>query len=128
MKIIVAGSRTLNSTFDEWVIYNKLDMSFVDWILLPDLEIVVGGAEGPDRIGKAWAKDAAIPHKVFLPNWQVAGKKAGILRNVEMGSYADALIAFWDGKSRGTRHMINFMLDSGKPVHVEIIEHQAAIS
>lgn len=56
-------------------------------------------------MGERWAKERGIPVRQFLPNWE-DGRSAGIIRNLEMANYADALIAIWDGKSRGTRHMV----------------------
>jgi hypothetical protein len=69
-------------------------------------EVVSGGARGIDQLGERWARDSGVPIKTFEPNWDKFGRSAGMIRNVEMARYADALIAIWDGKSRGTRHMI----------------------
>ena len=55
---------------------------------------------------------------LFEADWGTHGKKAGILRNIEMGDYADALIAFHDSESKGTKHMIEYMKSLGKPVRV----------
>lgn len=44
---------------------------------------------------------------IFKADWDKHGKAAGFKRNTEMAKYADALIAFWDGKSKGTKHMID---------------------
>lgn len=75
-------------------------------------------AEGPDLIGKAWAEKLGFPVKEFYPNWKTHGSYAGHLRNEDMGNYADALVAFWDGRSTGTRHMIEYMKKLGKPHRV----------
>lgn len=121
MKIIVAGSRGIS----KWPVYNFLDETSIPW-LLKATEIVSGLAEGPDTWGKIWAEDCEMPVKEFPAEWEKYGKQAGIFRNIAMGNYADGLIAFWDGRSRGTRHMIEVMLNSGKPVHVEIIKTETA--
>lgn len=79
-----------------------------------------GCARGVDRDGEYYAKCNNIPVKHFIPQWDVYGKAAGMVRNHEMALYADALIAVWDGKSRGTQHMILDMQKTGKPVHIYI--------
>lgn len=102
MKIIIAGSRTIND-------YQKLERviwrlrNFENWEIT---EIISGGARGVDQMGERWARENNVPVKKFIPNWDKHGKSAGILRNIEMAKYSDALIALWDGESRGTLHMI----------------------
>ena len=71
--------------------------------------VISGGARGADAAGEMWAYVNNIPVEVFPADWDTHGKKAGILRNAEMAKHADALIALWDGKSRGTRDMIERM-------------------
>lgn len=84
-------------------------------------EIVSGGARGPDKHGELIAKVNNIPLRVFPADWDTHGKAAGHIRNSEMGVYADALIAVWDGKSKGTAHMVRYMEALGKPVHVYMV-------
>ena len=90
-------------------------------------------------MGEKYAAEEKIPVKVFIPLWKeieapgaivktnAYGKynaKAGIDRNEQMGDYAEALIAVWDGYSRGTKHMIGYMKGLGKEVFVyDISEH-----
>lgn len=69
-------------------------------------EVVSGGAKGVDSLGEVWAHSMGVPVKVFPADWDKHGKKAGFVRNAEMAEYADALIAVWDGQSRGTYDMI----------------------
>jgi hypothetical protein len=117
MKVIIAGSRNF---------YNLDDMLGYMSTLPPDFpnedgeitEVVSGGARGADLLGEAFAKMQNIPVKRFVPDWDGLGKRAGMARNAEMGMYADALIAFWDGESKGTQHMINYMQSLEKPVYV----------
>lgn len=99
MKVIIAGSRTFNN-------YELLCESLKD---INISEIVCGGARGADSLGEKYAKEHNIPIKYFYPQWDLLGKKAGMIRNQEMGSYADFLVAFWDGESKGTKHMIEYM-------------------
>lgn len=102
MKTIIAGSRT----FTDYRFVAK----HLDRICRSGFHIskVVSGKEpnGVDRLGEAWAKKNKIPIKPFPADWNKFGLAAGPIRNAEMAWYADALIAFWDGKSPGTRGMI----------------------
>lgn len=100
MKIIIAGGRDFND-------YPSLK-DYVDKIIVnvDDPEVVSGTASGADSLGERYALEKGIPVKRFPADWERYGKSAGYKRNLQMGEYADALIAFWDGKSRGTKHMI----------------------
>ena len=100
MKIIIAGSRD----FDD---YKKL-RKYCDFYLQSqtDIEIVSGTAKGADQLGEKYAKEKGYPVKQFPADWS-KGKSAGYVRNEEMAKYADALIAFWNGLSKGTGHMID---------------------
>lgn len=102
MKVIIAGGR-------EFKDYKKLK-KYMDFILMnidkDKLEIVSGGARGADLLGEKYAEEKGYPVKQFIPDWGI-GKQAGYLRNWDMAKYADALVAFHDGESKGTQHMIN---------------------
>ena len=85
-------------------------------------EVVSGGARGIDQLGEAWAFTGNVPLRQFRPDWKGLGLRAGYERNKQMGDYADALIAVWDGQSRGTKQMIEYMKSLGKPVVVRLLE------
>lgn len=108
MKVIIAGSRTFN---DYPLLRCTLDEFYLS---TPITEIVCGGAAGADILGKRWAEENNIPVKMFDAQWHTYGKSAGMIRNIEMGGYADFLIAFWDGISPGTKHMIDYMKTHNK--------------
>ena len=116
IRIIVAGGRD----FDD---YGKAQPS-LSFIVAPfveagiPVEIVSGGARGADALGEAFAKAWSIPCKVFPADWDKHGRSAGYIRNGEMAGYAHILVAFWDGKSKGTSHMIQTALRAGLEVHV----------
>lgn len=101
MKVIIAGSRG----FDDY----KILCDYCDKVLAnqTEVEIISGGALGADKLGEKYAKQRGYSLIQFLADWGSYGKSAGYRRNVQMAEYADALIAFWDGKSKGTKHMIN---------------------
>lgn len=84
--------------------------------------VVCGCASGVDKLGDDWAKMNDLPVDYCPADWNVHGRKAGYLRNVEMADHADALVAVWDGKSKGTKHMIDIATSKGLKVYVEKIK------
>lgn len=102
MKLIVAGSRTILS---ERRVHELIGQcASVNNIT----EIVSGGCRGPDQFAESWARQHGVPVKRF-PYESQHGKAGGPLRNLKMAKYADALLAIWDGYSRGTQDMIRKM-------------------
>ena len=78
-----------------------------------NIEIVSGAYyKGADKLAEQYAKEKGFLIKQFPANWNKFGKAAGPKRNQQMANYTDALIAFWDGKSRGTKHMIEMAKQS----------------
>ena len=112
-KVIVAGSRTFN---DYLLLEEKLDKILSN--KLPDVEIVSGTADGADRQGELYANKNKLPIKRFPADWNTHGKKAGYLRNLEMAKYADACIVFWNGTSKGTKHMIDIANKYNLPLRI----------
>lgn len=112
MKLIIAGTRTgTREALDAAV------RAYDPEVGNPQ-EIVSGCAAGIDSLGREWAAEWWIPVVFFYPEWELYGKAAGPIRNQQMAEYADALLAVWDGKSRGTKDMIDKMTKMGKPVYV----------
>jgi hypothetical protein len=100
MKVIIAGSRNFND-------YNLLKTSCDNLLTqFTNIEIVSGTARGADKLGERYAREKGYDIKEFPANWNL-GKSAGYIRNDEMAQYSDMLIAFWDGTSKGTKHMID---------------------
>lgn len=110
MKTIIAGSRTIT---DYSAVLEAIERSG-----FAITEVVSGGARGVDNLGARWAVKNRIHVKVFLPDWDHLGKKAGMVRNHQMAHYAEALIAIWNGYSPGTGNMIETMQKLGKAVHI----------
>lgn len=111
MKVIIAGCRDWTASYrriDECVEKSGFNVT----------EEVCGGADGIDTSGAKWAKQSGILVKIFSADWTKYGRAAGPIRNAQMAEYADALIAFWDGKSRGTLNMIKEMRKLKKPYRV----------
>jgi hypothetical protein len=69
-------------------------------------KIVSGGAYGADSLGKRYAEDNNIPIKIYYPNWNKYGKAAGMIRNKDIVNNSTHILAFWDGKSKGTKNSI----------------------
>lgn len=123
MKYIIAGSRSLSNLPFE--IFEKEILNLIEEQSLQISEVVSGTAIGPDVMGEKFAEKNKIPITRFTPDWKKFGKKAGILRNIEMSKYADVLICVWDGKSKGSRHMIDVMEKEKKPVYIIEIKNDA---
>jgi hypothetical protein len=112
MKLAVVGSRGFN---DYELLKHKLNVIHEKrGIIL----IVSGGAIGADSLSEKWALENNVPTKILYPDWNKHGKKAGYIRNVEIVQNSDALIAFWDGVSKGTEHSINLARAQGIPVSI----------
>lgn len=120
MKFVVAGSRTIN----EITAYGQLVELRITRThpICKATEIVSGTADGPDTAGEVYGDFYGIPVKLFHPNWDKYGKRAGPIRNNKMAAYADALLLIWDGKSKGSRQMKQAMLALNKPVFEIILE------
>ena len=101
MKVAVVGSRSIFAP----------DISM--YISDGD-EIVSGGAVGVDSCAAEYAKKNGLKLTVFLPQYERYGRAAPIARNKKIVDYADKIIAFWDGKSKGTLSVIKYAEKTGK--------------
>tara|TARA_B100001778_G_scaffold334668_1_gene347044 strand:- start:3310 stop:3681 length:372 start_codon:yes stop_codon:yes gene_type:complete len=110
MRVILAGGRDF-SDYDGMV-QGIADSGF------EISQVVSGGARGADALGEKYAKKNGIELNIFPADWEQFGKAAGHIRNAEMADNADALIAFWDGESRGTKNMIETAKTKGLKVYV----------
>lgn len=104
MKIAVIGSRNLT--------FNHFD------IVIPTVctEIVSGGAKGIDTCARLWAEEKGLIYTEFLPDYKRYGKAAPLIRNRQIVDYADAVLAIWDEKSKGTYHAVMYAKKQGKPI------------
>jgi predicted Rossmann fold nucleotide-binding protein DprA/Smf involved in DNA uptake len=109
MNVAVVGSRTFT---DYARLKKELDQQ------QNIVKIISGGARGADRLAARYARENQIPLQEFLPDWKTHGRKAGILRNRDIIKNADAVVAFWDGKSRGTQNSIELAEKSNKKLYV----------
>ena len=113
LKVIIAGGRDFTDT--QYAADSLVKL--VEENKLPDIFTVISGnARGADKVGEYLAELWDLPLEIYPANWDKHGKSAGYIRNKQMADTADVLVAFWDGKSRGTMHMINIMKQQHKPV------------
>lgn len=101
MRIIIAGSRSIDQdTFNQAILH-------CPWLSRATV-IMSGGARGVDRLAEKWARELEYPLSIHKPDWKRYGRGAGLIRNRCMVDDADALLAIWDGHSRGTCHVIEY--------------------
>lgn len=111
MKVAVVGSRSFND-------YNHLS-----WVLnqFKISEIISGGAIGADTLAQRYADEHLIKTVIHKPQWHIFGKSAGYKRNVLIIEKADMVVAFWDGKSKGTKHSISIAQKMNKELVIEYV-------
>ncbi len=97
-KIAVGGSRSIDSY--------QLVSNVLDCLLLPGDIVLSGNAPGADRLGERYAKEHGLEFKIIPSEWDKHGLKATMMRNEVLLKAADCIIIFWDGRSEGSRHML----------------------
>ena len=106
MKVAVIGSRNLTVP------------NLGDYLPAETTELVSGGAKGVDTSAREYAEAHGIKLTEFLPDYSQFGRGAPLKRNLQIIEYADLVLAFWDGKSRGTKYVIDNCEKQGKPVRI----------
>jgi hypothetical protein len=114
-RIIIAGGRDFN---DYNRLKEKVDNLISEKRKTHQIYIVSGKARGADSLGEKYANENGLNIMEFPADWDKHGKSAGYKRNLEMAENADALIAFWDGESRGTKHMIDIAKEKNLPTRI----------
>ena len=119
-RVIIAGSRE----FSDYAIAERaIFEAFRSIDITGPIRIVSGHCKGADILGEKYADKYSLKLSVFPADWKRYGKRAGFIRNSEMAEFAAGdcsnadLIAFWDGKSRGTEMMIDIAKKNGIKVH-----------
>jgi hypothetical protein len=110
-RLIIAGSRTFSD-------YEKLKAAIIERYDVKDLHIISGGARGADILGERFAREYNLPLTRYPAEWDLYGKSAGYRRNEDMARNADVCIAFWDGVSKGTKHMIDLCVKHNLVFHI----------
>lgn len=111
-RVIIAGGRDFS---DYSLLRRKCDVFFRQ---KTPSAILSGMARGADSLGVQYANEKGIPVQKYPADWNKYGRRAGMVRNRQMLEDADALVAFWDGASRGTANMITIAKEAGIPVRV----------
>ena len=118
--IIIAGSRDFT---DYKIVKSSLKNFLISKQTTDKPTIICGMARGADMQGYRLAKEFKLPLREFLADWNNYGKRAGYIRNEQMAKYAHekgngVLFAFWDGKSKGTKWMIELAKKYNLEVHI----------
>lgn len=114
MRIIIAGSRS----FGDYELLKQEVDNFLKRYNCTNVTIVSGTARGADRLGERYAKERGYKIEKYPAQWNVYEKKAGYLRNKQMAQVADAYICFWNGKSKGTKIMIDLAKQYNLILHI----------
>ena len=119
-KVIIAGSRG----FSNYKLLREQCNKFLrEKRKTSNIIVVSGHARGADTLGEKYAQDEGFTLEIYPAQWKKFGKRAGYRRNEQMAEVADSLIAFWDGSSKGTKHMIDIMNE--KNLLVRVVEYEA---
>ncbi len=118
VKILVAGCRDYNN-YQEAKEYIDFCISRIKE--KHELVFLSGACRGADMLGERYADEHGYEVERYPANWDKYGKSAGPIRNKKMAENADYIICFWDGKSKGTKTMINFAHDLSKPLRIKRI-------
>ena len=119
MRIVIAGSRN----YEDYTEAEK----FIDFCISEiksgnEIIILSGGSKGADIIGEKYARKRGYKIEKYLPEWNKYGRAAGPKRNEKMAKDCDLVICFWNGRSKGTKSMIEYAKKENKKVRVKMIE------
>lgn len=115
-RVIIAGSRHFNdykmlSAYCDKVLANKAQTH--------EITIISGHCYGADLLGERYAREKRYSCEIYEAEWARYGRGAGQRRNKQMAEVADALIAFWNGESRGTKGMIEIAKGKGLMIRIK---------
>ncbi len=117
-RVIVAGSRDYNN-YREAKKYIDFCISRIKEIYT--LVFLSGGCKGADFLGEKYAAENNFQIEKFPADWKKYGRSAGARRNREMANLCDYVICFWDGKSRGTKLIIDYAIKIGKSIKIKFV-------
>lgn len=120
MKVVIAGSRD----FKDYSLCKAVMDVWIGMYGYPNA-IISGCARGADKIGEWWAKEFETEVMRFPADWEAHGKAAGYRRNVEMARECDGAVVFWDGESKGTKHMIDILEKQFKDKVVLVVQYKS---
>ena len=112
MNLAIIGTRDFNN-------YNLMKNTILQNYNLNEIDYIIsGGAQGADYLAEMLASEFNIKIKIFKPDWKTFGRAAGPLRNIDIIKNSDFVVAFWDGKSRGTKNSIDLSIKNNKNIMV----------
>lgn len=114
-RVIIAGGREFGNYE---LLRERCDFFLQNKLNEGQVIIVSGHASGADALGERYAHEHGLQCDIYPADWKTHGRAAGPRRNAQMAAVADALIAFWDGQSRGTKNMIDTAKSKGLKVAV----------
>lgn len=119
MKLAIVGCRDyINKVeFNDALNFLFASIDFPEWI-------ISGGARGTDELARLWAKENEVDYVEFAAKWEEYGKSAGYIRNKQIVTACDHLVAFWDGKSKGTGHSLKLAKEQNKLIGIYNIVKQ----
>lgn len=118
-RVIIAGTRSFN---DYELLRDSCNNLLSEKQRTHTVVVISGTARGADQMGERYARERGFQLRRFPADWEQYGKSAGHIRNAKMADNADALIAFWDGESKGTKNMIDNARRNG--LAVRVIQYQ----
>lgn len=114
-RVIIAGTRSFN---DYELLRTSCNNLLSEKQRTHTVVVISGTARGADQMGERYARERGFQLRRFPADWEQHGKSAGHIRNAKMADNADALIAFWDGQSRGTKNMIDNARRKGLAIRI----------
>ena len=117
MKIVVGGCRD----FCDYDVLREFLDEVLDGRDLSDVTLLSGHCRGADMLAELYAGERGIKVELHPAEWDKYGRAAGVHRNREMAAESDLVVAFWDGKSRGTKSLIEYAEKCGKRIEVKVI-------
>lgn len=111
MRVVIAGSRSFDN-------YQLMCAVLRKNRILPTA-VLSGCARGADALGERWAEERGVPVERYPADWERWGRSAGPRRNIEMlDTQPERIVVFWDGHSRGTKHLMQAAFDRQIPTTV----------
>ena len=118
-RIIIAGCRTF-TCYEE--AKEAICRDLASFQSVESFRLLSGGCRGADQLGERFAKEAGLEIERYMPEWEKYGRAAGPLRNKRMIDHCDAVICFWDGKSKGTASLIRYARKVNKPLFLHMVD------
>lgn len=114
MKTAVVGSKSVTDFQIIKDVINK-PINLFEWKIT---EIVIGGVDYCDLGAALWARQNKVPIRIFQPNWKQWGKRAGLMRNIEIVNYADAIIILCEEDVEAFRNLINMAREKHRKIYL----------